>query len=57
MISRVSAIFEVDLKDFRDALDSTEIYSTSYIEKIRSKSYTEEEILISLNIYIDKHLH
>ncbi len=52
MISRVSAIFEVDLKDFRDALDSMEIYSTSYIEKIRSKSYTEEEIFD-----IFKHIH
>ena len=33
MINRVSAIFEVDLKDFRDALDSMEIYSTYTYEK------------------------
>ncbi len=39
MINRVSAIFEVDLKDFRDALDSMEIYSISYSYK---KGYTNK---------------
>ena len=48
----VSPIFETDLKDFIDILESMEIYSTDSLKRIRSRLYTEEEIRD-----IFKHIH
>jgi len=44
MINNVSELFERDLKDFIDILESMESYSINSLEKIKSKLYTEEEI-------------
>ena len=43
-MDNVFAPFERNLKDFIDIIESMEIYSTDSLEKIRSKSYTEEDI-------------
>jgi len=44
MTNNIFAPFERDLKDFIDILESMGIYSMNSLEKIRSRSYTEEEI-------------
>jgi len=44
MMDNVFVLFERNLKDFTDIIESMEIYSTNSLEKIRSRSYTEEEI-------------
>jgi len=44
MINNVSELFERDLKDFIDIIESMGIYSINSLEKIKSRSYTEEEI-------------
>jgi hypothetical protein len=52
MIDNVSTIFETDLRNFIDVLESMETYSMYYIERIKNKYYTEEEISD-----IFKHIH
>jgi len=44
MVSNVSIIFETDLKDFIDILESMEIHLTNSLKRIESRLYTEEEI-------------
>ena len=41
---RVSPYFIADVEKFRDILDSIETYTTYYIERLESKSYSKGEV-------------